>query len=88
MYCAPQEVVGSCMVHNTNVDHIFSALLHNNNLYLKIWLFFGSENYEGMFLGGVDDSKPVEDFLRYCLDPPPPTSILHTMMWIDLPTVN
>ena len=76
MYCAPQEVVGSCMVHNTNVDHIFSALLHNNNLYLKIWLLFGSENYEGMFLGGVDDSKPVEDFFEVVLGAPTP--YLHT----------
>ena len=32
--------------------------------------------YEGLLLGDANESKPVEYFVRHCLDPPLPT-----MMW-------
>ena len=45
---------------------IFSVLVHKKHFYHKTWLFLGSKNFfmRDCFSEGIDDSKPVEDFLR------------------------
>ena len=48
---------GTGMVYSTGVNQVFSALLHNKHFYLKTLHL-----HEGLLLGGVDDSKSVEDF--------------------------